>query len=241
MKIEIWSDIACPWCYIGLNRFQEALDAFEHKADVSVRLRSFQLDPSLPESYTGSEIDYLAASKGLDPSRAAAMVQQVAEVGAADGLPFDFAGLAVANSRRAHRLLHLAQHSDPTGETSWRLKKALFTAHFAEGSSIWDADSLTALATQAGLPEAEARAALDSAELDAEVADDIAQAGRLGIHAVPTFVFEDKYGISGAQPTEAFTQALDQIWRELNPQPLITLASTGDNPACGVDGCTPAS
>lgn len=241
MKIEIWSDIACPWCYIGLNRFQHALDAFEHKADVSVRLRSFQLDPSLPESYPGREVDYLAANKGIGRDQAAAMVQQVAEVGAADGLPFDFAGLAVANSRRAHRLLHLAQHQDPSGETSWRLKKALFTAHFAEGSSIWDAATLTALAAQAGLPEAEVATALDSAELDAEVADDIERAGQLGIHAVPTFVFEDKYGISGAQPTEAFAQALDQIWRELNPQPLITLGTTGDNPACGVDGCTPAS
>lgn len=206
-----------------------------------MRLRSFQLDPSLPESYPGSEVDYLAQSKGVDPSRAAAMIGQVAAVGASDGLAFDFDALAVANSRRAHRLLHRAQQLDPSGETAWKLKQALFAAHFSHGRSIWDAGVLTDLATRAGIPEAEIAPALDSAELDAEVTADIEHAGRLGISAVPTFVFEDKYGISGAQPQEAFAQALDELWAELNPKPLITLASSADNPACGVDGCSPAS
>jgi len=241
VKIEIWSDVACPWCYIGLSRFQSALGSFEHADGVSVRLRSFQLDPGLPESFDGSEVDYLAASKGIDRSRAAAMTEQVAAVGRADGLPFDFASLSVANSRRAHRLVHLAQHHDPSGKTAWELKQALFTAHFAQGRSIWDGDVLIDLATSVGLPEEDAAEALDSATLDEEVAGDIERAGRLGIRAVPTFVFEEKYGISGAQPTEAFAEALDQVWRELNPAPLITLAGAGENPACGVDGCAPAS
>jgi predicted DsbA family dithiol-disulfide isomerase len=241
VKIEIWSDVACPWCYIGLNRFQSALDSFEHADDVSVQLRSFQLDPGLPESFAGSEVDYLASSKGIESSQAAAMTEQVAAVGRADGLPFDFASLRVANSRRAHRLVHLAQHHDPSGNLAWELKRALFTAHFAEGSSIWDQDALIDLAASLGLPKEDAAAALDSTSLDDEVANDIERAGQLGIRAVPTFVFEEKYGISGAQSTEAFAAALDQVWRELNPEPLITLAGVGENPACGVDGCTPAS
>lgn len=241
VNIEIWSDVACPWCYIGLHRFEAALASFEHRDDVTVRLRSFQLDPTLPESFEGSEVDYLAASKGIDRSRASAMTAQVAAVGASDGLRFDFAALAVANSRRAHRLLHLAQRRDASGQLAWDLKQALLTAHFAEGRSIWDQAVLVELAGAVGLPEAEVSAALESADLDREVAADIEQAGRLGIHSVPTFVFEGTYGISGAQPVEHFAAALDQVWRELNPQPLITIAGAADSPACGVDGCAPAS
>lgn len=234
MKIEIWSDIACPWCYIGLHRFQQALDAFAHRDHIEVRLRSFQLDPRLPESFDGSEVEYLATSKGLDLARAQAMTAQVAAVGAADGLAFDFDSLAVANSRRAHRLLHLADRRDPSGATTWALKQALLRTHFAEGRSIWDEDVLRGLAAEVGLGEV---SELDSAELDAEVEADIVQAGRLGIRAVPTFVFADKYGVSGAQPVEAFAEAIEQVWRELNPTPLITLTGTADNPSCGVDGC----
>lgn len=234
MKIEIWSDIACPWCYIGLNRFQQALDGFEHRDQVNVRLRSFQLDPSLPEAFDGTEAEYLAASKGLDVARASAMISQVAAVGAGDGLPFAFDELAVANSRRAHRLLHLAQRQDPSGATTWALKKALFTAHFAQGRSIWDAETLRDLAESVGLTDL---ADLDADELDAEVEADIVQAGRLGIRAVPTFVFADKYGVSGAQPVEAFTEAIEQVWNELNPKPLITVPGASDSPSCGIDGC----
>lgn len=234
MKIEIWSDIACPWCYIGLHRFQQALDGFAHRDKVEVRLRSFQLDPHLPESFAGSEAEYLATSKGLDLARAEAMTAQVAAVGASDGLDFDFDALAVANSRRAHRLLHLAARQDPSGATTWALEQALFRTHFTEGRSIWDEAVLRGLAAEVGLGEV---ADLDSSDLDAAVEADIAQAGRLGIRAVPTFVFADKYGVSGAQPVEAFAEAIEQVWRELNPTPLITLAGASDNPSCGVDGC----
>ena len=241
VNIEIWSDVACPWCYIGLHRFEAALASFEHRDDVTVRLRSFQLDPTLPESFAGSEIDYLAATKGLDRATVVAMTERVAAVGAADGLPFDYGQLVVANSRRAHRLLHLAEHRDPSGDLTRNLKQPLPTAHFAAGRPIWDADTLVELAGALGLPEAEVRAALDSAELDAEVSADIERAGRLGIHAVPTFVFEGTYGISGGQAVEVFAGALDQVWRELHPEPLITIPGSGDNQACGVDGCAPAS
>jgi predicted DsbA family dithiol-disulfide isomerase len=212
VNIEIWSDVACPWCHIGLNRFHAALAAFEHRDQVSVRLRSFQLDPSLPESFDGNEIDYLVASKGLRREQVEAMVGQVATVGSGDGLPFDFAALAVANSRRAHRLIQAAIAADDTGELAWKLEQALFTAHFAQGISIGDPAALIALAEEVGLSREAAQEALESSELDAAVGDDIATAGQLGIHAVPTFVFNRTHAVSGAQATDVFTQALNQLW-----------------------------
>ena len=241
VNIEIWSDVACPWCYIGLHRFEAALASFEHRDDVTVRLRSFQLDPTLPESFAGSGTDYPAPTRGPTRPPAVAWPEPAAAVAAPDGQPFDYGQLVVANSRRAHRLLHLAEHRDASGDLTRNLKQTLLTAHFAEGRSIWDADTLVELAGALGLPEAEVRAALDSAELDAEVSADIERAGRLGIHAVPTFVFEGTYGISGGQAVEVFAGALDQVWRELHPEPLITIPGSGDNQACGVDGCAPAS
>jgi predicted DsbA family dithiol-disulfide isomerase len=214
VNIEIWSDVACPWCHIGLNRFHAALSSFEHREDVTVRLRSFQLDPSLPESFDGNEIDYLVASKGLRREQVEAMVTQVAGVGAGDSLPFNFPALVVANSRRAHRLIQAAIAADETGELSWKLEQALFTAHFANGISIGDPEALIALAEKVGLPRPVAEEALNSAELDAAVADDIDQARTLGVQAVPTFVFNRTHAISGAQPTEAFSQALEQLWEQ---------------------------
>jgi predicted DsbA family dithiol-disulfide isomerase len=239
VKIEIWSDVACPWCFIGLNRFQAALDAFEHREKVTVRLRSFQLDPTLPEAFSGSAVDHLAQTKGLTPERAAAMTGQVAAVGAADGLTLNFDTVAVANSRRAHRVLHAAQRHDPSGRMAWELKQALFAAHFTEGRSIGDATVLTELATAAGLPEAEVMSAWESEELDGDVSADIEKAQRLGIQGVPTFVFEDTYGISGAQPTAAFSEALNQLWGELNPKPLNNLGTPGRESGL-IDGCAPA-
>lgn len=214
MNIEIWSDVACPWCYIGLNRFHAALAAFEHREDVTVRLRSFQLDPSLPESFDGNEVDYLVASKGLRREQVEAMVTQVAGVGAGDGLPFDFPALVVANSRRAHRLIQAAIAADDSGALAWKLEQALFTAHFADGVPIGDPAALIALATDVGLSREVAAAALESTELDDAVTADVHTAGQLGIRAVPTFVFNRTHAVSGAQATEVFSQALTQLWEE---------------------------
>jgi predicted DsbA family dithiol-disulfide isomerase len=214
VNIEIWSDVACPWCYIGLNRFHAALADFEHREDVTVRLRSFQLDPSLPESFDGNEIDYLVASKGLRREQVEAMVAQVTGVGAGDGLPFDFPALVVANSRRAHRLIQAAIAADASGALAWKLEQALFTAHFADGVSIGDPEALIALATDVGLSREVAVAALESTDLDDVVTADVQAAGQLGIRAVPTFVFNRTHAVSGAQATEVFSQALTQLWEE---------------------------
>jgi predicted DsbA family dithiol-disulfide isomerase len=219
VHIDIWSDIACPWCYLGLTRFAAALAGFEHSGDVEVRLRSFQLDPTLPESYPGSEIDYLAVYKGIPVETAQAMTAQVAAAGAPDGVSFDFDALQVANSRRAHRLLHEARRADPSGQLAWRLELALFDAHFRDGESISDPAVLVRLARAQGMDAAAATAALDSAERDEAVEADIAKAASWGIRGVPFFVFEEKYAISGAQPVSAFGAALDQVWAERSPAP----------------------
>lgn len=243
MKIDIWSDIACPWCYIGLTRFDRALAAFEHRDGVEVTLHSFQLDPTLPEAYDGTETQYLAQRKGLPEAQVREMFGHVTQAAASEGLTMDFDTLAVANSRKAHRVLHAAMDADPSGRVAHDLKLALFGAHFTDGESISDADALARLAEGAGLDADLARAALEDEALDAKVQADIDAARSLGISGVPFFVLHEKYGISGAQPFEVFTQALEQVWAEAHPKPAFeTLTIPGlkqdaTGPACGPDGC----
>lgn len=241
MKVDIWSDIACPWCYIGLTRFERALAAFEHAEGVEVTLHSFQLDPSLPEAYDGTETQYLAQRKGMPEASVREMFGHVAQAAASEGLTLDFDTLKVANSRRAHRLLHAAASVSPA--IAWELKRALFRAHFTDGESISDPDVLVRLAGETGLDTEVARAAIESDERDHEVAADIDAARQMGISGVPFFVLHDKYGISGAQPFEVFEQALAQVWAEAHPKPAFeTLTIPGlkqdaTGPACGPEGC----
>lgn len=238
MKIDIWSDIACPWCYIGLTRFESALARFGQRDAVEVRLRSFQLDPELPESYEGTEAQYLAERKGMDVRTVGQMFAGVAAVGAKAGLDLRFDDVAVANSRAAHRVLHEAQHADPSGRTAWELKKLLFAAHFSQGERISDPEVLVRLAAQAGLDAEAARAAAASPVRDAEVREDRITAMRSGVQGVPFFLFAGRYGLAGAQSEEAFLEAMDAAWQKTHPQlavEALTVAAAG--PACGVDGC----
>jgi predicted DsbA family dithiol-disulfide isomerase len=241
MRIDIWSDIACPWCYIGLTRFDRVLAEFPHADEVSVVLHSFQLDPTLPESYDGTETDYLAKTKRLPEAQVRQMFGHVQAAAATENLTLDFDTIKVANSRKAHRLLHAAQDADAGGRTAWSLKIALFRAHFTGGETISDVDTLVRIAAEAGLDEAVAREAVDSGLRDLEVAGDIQEAAAYGISGVPYFVFEEKYGISGAQPAEVFEGALAQVWDELHPEPtrksLITVPGAADADACGPEGC----
>jgi len=214
VRIDIWSDIACPWCYLGLTRLEAALARFEHRDEVEVQLHSFQLDPTLPDSYPGTGAEYLAASKGLDTATVEQMFTRVSAAAAPDGLRLGFDTLVVANSRRAHRLLQQAKLSDPSGRTTWKLEVALFEAHFTDGRNIGDPATLVELAAGAGLDADAARVALDSPELDAQVTEDIEAAAQLGIRGVPFFVLAEKYGVSGAQPAEVFDDVLRQVWEE---------------------------
>jgi predicted DsbA family dithiol-disulfide isomerase len=214
VRIDIWSDVACPWCYLGLTRLEAALARFEHRDEVEVQLHSFQLDPTLPDSYPGTGAEYLAASKGLDTATVEQMFTRVSAAAAPDGLRLGFDTLVVANSRRAHRLLQQAKLSDPSGRTTWKLEVALFEAHFTDGRNIGDPATLVELAVGAGLDADAARVALDSPELDAQVTEDIEAAAQLGIRGVPFFVLAEKYGVSGAQPAEVFDDVLRQVWEE---------------------------
>lgn len=234
MKIDIWSDIACPWCYIGKRRFEKALAAFEHRDAVEVTWHSYQLDPALPERYDGTEADYLATRKGMPPEQVRQMFAHVAGIAAEEGLAYDFDALVVANSGRAHELLHLAAEHGLAAA----VKESLLSAHFEHGEDIGSLETLTRIGVAAGLDRGEVESALVDGRYRAAVQSDIRQAGSLGIQGVPFFVLENKYGISGAQPTEVFSQALAQVWQESNPLVMVSpTGAQGDSGACGPDGC----
>lgn len=238
MKIDIWSDIACPWCYIGLTRFERVLAEFEHAHDVEVTVHSFQLDPSLPEAFDGTETEYLSQRKGLPAAQVEQMFAQVNQAAATEGLHLNFDTVKVANSRRAHRVLHAARAAE--GVDDHALERALLRAHFVEGESISEGDVLVRLAGEAGLDESAVREAIESDEFDARVQADIDTAAQIGVTGVPFFVLHEKYGVSGAQPAEVFEQALRQVWDEAHPSSglkPITLAGTENAEACGPDGC----
>jgi predicted DsbA family dithiol-disulfide isomerase len=232
VKVEIWSDIACPWCFIGKRRFERGLEAFVHKDQVDVVWHSYQLDPGLPEHYDGSEIDYLVGSKGMPRDAVQQMVGQVKAQAEGEGLHFDFDTLVVANSLRAHHLLHFAAAEGRAPQ----VKEALLAAHFEQGIDIGSADELVRIATEAGLDAEAARAALDDPQIRTRVEADFAQAAAYGIRGVPFYVIDQAYGVSGAQPAEAFTAALQQAW---NAKPRLIMAGTGTDQesVCGPDGC----
>ena len=236
MQVEIWSDIACPWCYIGKRRFEKALAAFPHRDDVDVTWRSYQLDPTLPHHHDGTELDYLVSRKGMSREQVRSMFDQVTEIAAKEGLAYDFDRVVVANSLPGHELLHLAK-AHGVGDV---VKEALLSAHFEHGEDIGDRAVLVRVGTVAGLATDDIERALDEhTHLDA-VRADVADAQRLGIRGVPFFVLDGKYGVSGAQPTELFTQALEQVWREANPLVMVGVASDPTDAAdasCGPDGC----
>ena len=238
IDVEIWSDIACPWCYIGKRRFERALEEFPHKADVNVSWRSYQLDPTLPDHDERSEKEYLSAAKGIPADQVEGMLGHVTQQARDEGLHYDFDSLVVANSRRAHRVLQAAKEADRAdgGTRTDALKESLLEGHFVAGRNIGDVDVLTELGVAAGLTARQVREAVDSQEMDVAVDRDITEGMQLGVRGVPFFVFGNKYGVSGAQPPEVFAQALETIWNESQTSPLITLDSS-DGEACGPEGC----
>ncbi|MEY8570191.1 DsbA family oxidoreductase [Brevibacterium linens] len=243
MKIEIWSDIACPWCYIGKRRFEDALDGFAHKDVVDVEWRSFQLDPSLPDHFDGTETEYLSQMKGMPAAQVRQMFDHVTQQAAGVGLNYDFDSIVVANSFTAHRFLHFAKTHGLRSEA----KEALLSGHFEKGRDIGDIEYLAEVGQEIGLDPDEVRRVLATDEFTDEVQSDISEARSLGANGVPFFVIDRKYGISGAQPADVFTQALETAWDE--GQKLTVLAgppqSAGKDSAedvaegavCGPDGC----
>jgi predicted DsbA family dithiol-disulfide isomerase len=208
MQVEIWSDVVCPWCYLGKRRFEQALSSFEHRADVQVVYRSFELDPTAPTGETTATVDHLASRYGLSLAQADDAQRQMEARAAADGLTFDMTDLRSGNTRDAHRLIHLARERGVQAELVERLHRTYFT----QRRSIFDQDSLAAVAAEAGLDDGEVRAVLASDSYADAVDQDEAEAHALGATGVPFFVIDRRYGISGAQPAEVLGRALTEAW-----------------------------
>lgn len=211
MRVEIWSDIACPWCYIGKARFEKGLAEFAHRDEVEVVHRSFELDPSRAKGDTALVIDMLAEKYGRTREEAASMEANVAANAQAEGLGYRTEGRDHGSTFDLHRLLHLAKARGRQDE----LLTLAYRANFAEERSVFDDAVLLALAVEAGLDADEARAVLADPEAYADdVRTDEREAAELGANAVPFFVLDRRYGISGGQPSEVFVQALEQAWKD---------------------------
>jgi predicted DsbA family dithiol-disulfide isomerase len=210
VKVDIWSDVVCPFCYIGKRRFERALESFPNRDAVEVVWHSFELNPNTPTNATGSVAAYLAESRGMPVSAVAQMMARTAEMGRHEGLEMRLSESQVANTRRAHEVLHVARAHGTQDVVADRL----FRAYFTEGERIGDFETLIRLATEAGLDPAEVRTALDEGTHAQSVLDDERTAAELRISGVPFFVFNDTYAISGAQPLALFTQTLDKVWAE---------------------------
>ncbi|WP_369182210.1 DsbA family protein [Streptomyces sp. Y1] len=235
MRVEVWSDINCPWCYIGKARFERALERFPHRGEVEVVHRSFELDPRAPHE-ARPVIPLLAAKYGMSLEQAEATEARIAENARGEGLPYA-GGRDAANSFDMHRLLHFAKEHGRQGE----LLDALYRANFAEERSAFEPGRLVELAVEAGLDGEAAAAVLADPQAYADaVREDEATASAMGATGVPFFVLDRRLGVSGAQPAETFARALEQAWETRVPAPL-TLVGEGaggtDGAACGPDGC----
>ncbi|WP_433613863.1 DsbA family oxidoreductase [Dactylosporangium sp. CA-139114] len=231
IQIEVWSDIVCPWCYIGKRRLERALA--NHPGEVSVEWRSFQLDPSTPSGDPRTVGESLAARKGLSPSQVKGMFAHVTAIAAEEGLAYDFDRARTANTLDAHRLLHFAKANGRQGE----LKERLLRAYFTEGADVGDHTVLASLAAETGLDEVAAKQALTDGSYAEDVEADIAQAREYGISGVPFFVFNQRLGVSGAQPLEVFEQALAQSSLTVLRAPSGSSSSATASGECTDDSC----
>ena len=232
MNIEIWSDVVCPWCYIGKRRFEAALAQFAHRDQVAIVWRSFELDPHAPRTSSESLNEVLAKKLGVSPARAAAMNAQVTALAAEEGLDYHLDQARHGNTFDAHRLIHLAQ----THGLQAIAKERLLQAYFTEGRAISDPDVLTAIGEEIGLPADQVRSMLaGDAYADAVRADE-RRAQQLGISGVPFYVIDGTYGVSGAQPAAAFLDVLQQIWAESHPLTPVA-AAAADAEACDDGSC----
>jgi predicted DsbA family dithiol-disulfide isomerase len=207
MRVDIWSDVICPWCYVGKARFEKALDSFAHRDEVEVVYHSFELDPGSPRGQRESNLAMLSKKFGKSPAEALALDDQVGSLARAEGLGFD-SGRPVGNTFDVHRVLHLGldrgvQHA---------LLGAVNEAYFAQARDVFDRDVLTEVAAGAGLDADEVGKVLDGEAYADEVRQDELQARQIGIGGVPFFVFDMALGASGAQPAELFASALSQAW-----------------------------
>ncbi|WP_343522689.1 DsbA family oxidoreductase [Pedobacter sp.] len=236
MKVEIWSDVMCPFCYIGKRHFEQALEKLPFKKEIEIDWKSFQLNPEYQNTNNETVYDYLSRSKGMPIEQAKQMTRQVADMAANAGLTLDFDTSIPANTFNAHRLIHLAAKHDLQDLA----EEKLFEAHFLKGRNIGENDVLIDLAVEMGLDKDEVTAVLNGNEFAEAVRYDIYESQNLGIRGVPYFVMDRKYGISGAQPVQAFTDALTQSfneWKAAQPKTILTSLNNNNDAVCDENGC----
>jgi predicted DsbA family dithiol-disulfide isomerase len=232
LKVDVWSDIACPWCYVGKRRLEAALQEFPHRDAVTITWHSFELDPSAPavQPEGTSYAERLAKKYGRSVAHAQGMIDNMTKVAAADGLDMRFDKARAGNTFDAHRLLHLAAEHGAQGA----MKERLFRAYMTEGEAIGDRAVLARLAAEVGLDEAAVRAMLEGDRFTAEVRADERNARDIGITGVPFFAVAERYGVSGAQTPEVLLEVLEKAWSELPEAPEMVAE---EGAVCGPDGC----
>ncbi|WP_042347550.1 DsbA family oxidoreductase [Bacillus massiliigorillae] len=226
MKVEVWSDFACPFCYIGKRRFEQGLEKFAHKDRVEVIFKSYQLEPHSPKVVDKDIYTVLSEKQGVSYEQAKGFTQQITQQAKELGLEYNFDDMVLTNTFAAHRLSHYAKQQGKMYEMMERILKAYFT----DSVNISDYDVLTKLATEVGFDEKEVQAILTEGKYSEDVQNDMKQAVQIGVRGVPFFVFNQKYAVSGAQAGEAFLEVLEKVWEEeQGQQPLQVLNSDNDD------------
>lgn len=229
LRIDIWSDIACPWCYVGKRHLEQALGSFPEAKSVEIVWHAFELNPSAPrESHEGPYAERLAKKYGMSSKEAQSRIDHLVSVGKSDGLTLDFERIRPGNTFDAHRVVHYARE---VGKQD-AVKERFLRGYLSEGEAIGDPAVVARLAVDVGLDAERVSAILASDEYAREVRTDEAEAHRLGIHGVPFFVVGGRYALSGAQPAELMGRALSQAWSEM-----AAPVEFGEGAACGPDGC----
>lgn len=233
MKIEIWSDIMCPFCYIGKRKLEKSIEGHPHKDAIEIEWKSYQLNPDLQTDVSQNINDYLATHKGMSMAQAQQMSQQVTEMAAQEGLEYHMDKAVVANSFRAHVFAHFAKKYGKQLEA----EELLFKSYFTEGKNVDDIAVLKDLAVQLELDANALENVMSSGELDDEVKMDIHEARQIGVQGVPFFVYDRKYAVSGAQPQELFAQTLEKALTEWSGNTTLQIVSDPQGPSCGPEGC----
>jgi predicted DsbA family dithiol-disulfide isomerase len=228
VTVDVWSDVVCPWCFVGKRRLEAALAGLPFAGSVDVRWHAFELDPSAPARAEGNYVERLARKYRLPTGQAQQMIDRMVSVGREDGIVFDFERAQAGNTFDAHRLMHHAALEGKQGA----LAERLFLGYFSEGAAVSDKEALAQLAEAAGLDGERARAVLFSDAHAEAVRNDERQAAAMGVRGVPFFVVDGRYAVSGAQPAELLRQALERAWSEA-PAP----EAVAEGAACDADGC----
>ncbi|MCE7054622.1 DsbA family oxidoreductase [Algoriphagus sp. AGSA1] len=232
MKIEIWSDIACPFCYIGKRKIEKALGKFSYKDQVEIEWKSFLLNPDQLTQPNKSSLEYLSEAKGWSLEQTKEIMGNVTNMAAQEGLEYHLDKTVVANTKKAHRILHLAKKAGKGDEMKERLLKAYFT----EAVNIDDDGVLLGIALEIGLEESTIQEVLNTDKFSNEVDQDIYESRQIGVRGVPFFVLDRKFGISGAQPDGVFEDTLAKAWKEFTKTNPLFEVSDGKGGTCAIDG-----